>query len=307
VSASASVERRSGEAAVVLRAGDWEAVFLPDLGMLGTSLCVDGEELLALPGGVSAYRRGHTTGLPLLYPWANRLSARRYVAAGHAVDLRGVRLHVDERGLPIHGTMAARPGWRVTSVGSTARVARLSVAFDFGAHEDLLASFPYPHELTVDVEVGAGGLRMRTTVHASAGVAVPVSFGWHPYLRLPATAKRRASVHRPPGAEVRLDRRGIPTGAATPVDAATIPLAGADLDDLFALGPERRFRLRSPQRTITLDLDEGYRYAQVFSPTRKSFCCIEPMTAPTNALVSGDAPVVRKGSAYSAGFRVGAR
>jgi galactose mutarotase-like enzyme len=303
----ASVERRDGEAAVVLRAGDWEAVLLAEVGMLVASLRVGGEELLALPGGVAAYRQGHTTGLPLLYPWANRLSSRRYVAAGRTVDLRRVDLHVDERGLPIHGTMAARRGWRVTSLGSTARVARLSVAFDFTAHDDLLASFPFPHELMVDAELGAGGLRVRTTVHASGGVAVPVSFGWHPYLRVPVAAKRQASVHRPPGAEVRLDRRGIPTGAATPVDATTIPLAGADLDDLFALGPDRRFRLRLPERTITLDFDEGYRYAQIFSPARKPFCCVEPMTAPTNALVSGTAPIVRKGSTYSAAFRIGAR
>ena len=74
---------------VRLRSGLLEATFLPDLGMLGTSLRHRGDEVLALPGGLEGYRAGDVTGLPLLAPWANRLGARRYEVEGVVVDLEG--------------------------------------------------------------------------------------------------------------------------------------------------------------------------------------------------------------------------
>ena len=71
-------------------------------------------ELVVLRGRCPGRRpAGHTGGLPLLHPWANRLARRRYVAAGVAVDLRGLDLPTDDNGLPMHGTMVGRPGWEV--------------------------------------------------------------------------------------------------------------------------------------------------------------------------------------------------
>lgn len=117
-----------------IRAANTEATFLPDLGMVGISLRQDGQEVLALPGGVDAYRAGHVVGLPLLAPWANRLSGWRYDIAGVAVDLTGVDLHDDGAGLPIHGTMTAQHGWRVDRTTESTLQAR----FDYGARPDLL-------------------------------------------------------------------------------------------------------------------------------------------------------------------------
>ena len=63
-----------------------EATFVPDAGMLCSSLRHRGEELLAQNAGVEAYaRHGRTMGIPLLYPWANRLASFEYSVAGHDV------------------------------------------------------------------------------------------------------------------------------------------------------------------------------------------------------------------------------
>jgi hypothetical protein len=98
-------------AAITLVSDELEATFVPELNMLGTSLRMGGEEYLALPGGVGAYRRQHTTGLPLLAPWANRLGDLVYRSGRARVDLEGLPLHTDGNGLPIHGTLSARdPG-----------------------------------------------------------------------------------------------------------------------------------------------------------------------------------------------------
>ncbi len=93
------------------------ATFVPSAGMVCTSLSDGGVELLGQRRGLRAYlTTGKTMGIPILYPWANRLSANGYAVDGGAVTLTpgvgGVRS--DEHGLVIHGVLAAYPGWLVT-------------------------------------------------------------------------------------------------------------------------------------------------------------------------------------------------
>jgi galactose mutarotase-like enzyme len=76
-----------GAPALELAAGPLRAVVLPDVGMTGVSLRRGDDEFLALPDGVSGLRAGRTGGLPLLAPWANRLSSLRFTAADVDVDL----------------------------------------------------------------------------------------------------------------------------------------------------------------------------------------------------------------------------
>ena len=77
-----------------------------------------GTELLGQRRGLDAYvEAGKTMGIPILYPWANRLGDNTYTAENVTVTLtpgeNGVR--PDPNGLPIHGVLAAYPGWRVTA------------------------------------------------------------------------------------------------------------------------------------------------------------------------------------------------
>ena len=67
------------------------ATFVPSAGMVCTSLSDGGVELLGQRRGLNAYMTtGKTMGIPILYPWANRLSANGYgVDAGHGAIGRG--------------------------------------------------------------------------------------------------------------------------------------------------------------------------------------------------------------------------
>src|SRR4051794_17244346 len=95
-------------------AGGLEAAFVPSAGMIGCSLAHRGEELLGQRGGLSAYiRERKTMGIPLLHPWANRLSRRRFSIAGREVRIEPGQTRLDEQGLPMHGLLAAAPGWEV--------------------------------------------------------------------------------------------------------------------------------------------------------------------------------------------------
>jgi galactose mutarotase-like enzyme len=301
---SARVHAWQGAAAVTLAAGDLRATFLPELGMLGASLTHQGEELLALPGGLDGYRQGSVTGLPLLAPWANRLATRHFRAAGVEVDLDGVELHTDPSGLPIHGTVTAHPGWEVTRVDTAAGRAVLAARLDYGAFPELLAAFPFPHELGVEAAVDGRALTVATTVRATADRAVPVAFGWHPYLRLPGEPRAAWRLVLPAREHLELDARGIPAGPRVPEPAEGEPIGDRTFDDLYALGDDRTLGLEAGGRRLEVRFDDGYPYAQVFAPPGQEFACLEPMTAPTNALASGGCPLVEPGAARSARFSV---
>ena len=74
---------------VVLRNGSLEATVAPNAAMLVTSLRHEGEELLGQRADAATFvEAGKTTGSPLLYPWANRLSATRFERAGKRSTLR---------------------------------------------------------------------------------------------------------------------------------------------------------------------------------------------------------------------------
>ena len=300
-----------GYAAITLRdeEGELDASFVPALGMIGCSLRHRGVELLGQRGGLKKYAAsGSTMGIPLLHPWANRLAGYRYRAAGRevAIDAANPRLHRDGNGLPMHGLLAAHPGWRVDERRADERGAHLQASLDFAADPPLLAAFPFPHLLTLAVTVAAGTLRLATTVRATGDVAVPIAFGFHPYLALPGVARAEWQLHLPVRRRAALDARGIPTGESIACAIADGPLGDRTFDDLYPeLDSPPRFTLAGGGRTIAVTFDEGYPCAQIYAPAGEPLICFEPMTAPTNALASGDGlRAVAPGTAYSATFSI---
>jgi galactose mutarotase-like enzyme len=296
------------EPSVTLAAGELKATFLPGLGLLGTALTHRGEDLLALPGGIAGYRDRNVTGLPLLAPWANRLPSWRYRAAGVEVDLDGLDLATDPAGLPIHGTMTARRGWRLERLAAEADRAVLEASFDYGARAELLAAFPFPHRLTVAAAVHEASLEVTTTLAATGDRPVPVAFGWHPYLQLPGAPRAAWRLLLPDRTHLELDGRGLPTGAAAAEPAEADPVGDRTYDDLYALeqGPAaaRRLGLEAAGRRLLVEYGDGYDHAQVFAPPGAEFVCLEPMTGPTAALAAGTTPLVEPGASFSARFTV---
>jgi aldose 1-epimerase len=262
-----------------------EAAFDAERGMFGASLRCDGQDLLA------------PEGMPLMAPWANRLGSRRYEFAGLAVDLDGIALHTDVNGLPIHGTMRAQP-WEVTHHDADSLHAR----FDFGARPDLLESFPFPHELRIEIDVREATLTHTSTLTPTTDRAVPVAFGSHPYFQV---ARDAVSLRLPARERFELDARLLPTGPRTPQSAEDELVGTRAFDDCYELMDDRVLALTEAGRRLTVALDRGYSYLQVYAPPAADFVCLEPMTAPINALVDGTCALVAPGGQYSAQFTVG--
>jgi galactose mutarotase-like enzyme len=290
--------RFRGDPAITLRAGELAATFVPGVGMTGVSIRYRDREHLALPGGLDALRAGRTAGLPLLAPWANRLAARRYRAAGVAVDLRGLRLGTDDNGLPIHGLLVGKPGWRVDRLLAEPNRARLVASTDVDAK-----AFPFPHRLKVSVSAYDGRLVIDTELRPTGRRRVPVAFGWHPYLRLPGTPRARWSLRLPSRTHLDLDARGIPNGSSERERSERAPIGRRTFDDLYALGRDHRLAFEADDGSaIELHCGTGYEYAQVWVPSGRTFAALEPMTVPTNALERGATPLVNPGKRFVARF-----
>jgi aldose 1-epimerase len=300
VAASIRIHRSRGVAAVTLSSGELQATFVPELNMLGTSLRLGGEEFLALPGGVAAYRRRHATGLPLLAPWANRLSERSYRVGDVQADLRDADLSTDPNGLPIHGTMWAQP-WEIDGLSARGRAARLRARFDYD-RSDLLVAFPFPQRLEMEIEVDGRAVSIATRIRPTSDRAVPVSFGFHPYLSLPGGRRVTWRLLLPERDHLLLDDRSIPTGGRADEGAESEPIGTRTFDDLYELHDVQELGIEGSGRRLTVRFDEGYPYAQVYAPPSANFVCLEPMTAPTDALVRGDCVSVRPGETFTARF-----
>lgn len=286
-----------------LAAGELEAVFLPGQGMLGASLRHRGDELLGCVDDLArAATVGSAAGIPLLHPWANRLAGSRYEAAGRVVELdrSSPLLHLDANGLPIHGVPWSRLSFGVTAERDDLLSARLE-----WATRELLAVFPFPHLLELDVVLDPQGLTVETTLTPAADVAVPVAFGFHPYFAPPGAVRSDWVLTLPAMERLELDAHGIPTGAVTPFAPCSAPLDDRVYDDGFASPAPPRLELSGGGRRITVELGPGYSFAQVFAPASPAVVALEPMTAPTNALASGDGlRLVEPGASFAATFRI---
>jgi galactose mutarotase-like enzyme len=286
-----------------------QATFVPGAGMLCSSLLHRGEELLAQNAGVEAYARdGKTMGIPLLYPWANRLAGFQYSLAGRTVHVPRdtTRVAVDQNGLPIHGVIGGRLAWELTSERATdvsSLAARLQWSDD---RPELFEVFPFRHELGFRAQLEHGRLEIELTAWASGADVVPLAFGFHPYLSLPNAPRETWLIDLPAMRRLELDATQIPTGAGQAQTSRRFELAELEFDDGFDdVASPATFLATAAGRRIELELLEGYPCAQVFAPRTGQFICFEPMAAPTNALASGEGlKLLDPGERYTAGFSV---
>ena len=264
------------------------ATYVPTAGMICTSLADDGVEYLGQRRGLQAYLTdGKTMGIPILYPWANRLSANGYRVGDTIVNVapgvNGVR--GDAYGSPMHGVLAANPDWQVIEHTENALTASLGWDND----PRLLATFPFPHRLTMAVTLADRTLTVATTVAPTSEQPVPLCYGYHPYLTIPDVPREDWQLRTPDMRHLFVDDRGLPTGESEDWPGGSRQLGTTELDDGFdAVDIGAVFTLSGGSRRVEVAFDAGYPAAQLFAPLSDNVVGIEPMAAPTDALRRGN-------------------
>lgn len=264
---------------------------------------IDGREWLWCDESSGIYRSSRSLGgIPLLFPWANRLQSWHTITTSGAHEIPEEarrRIWTDGNGLPLHGTMLKRVWDRLTErheTGSDTLHERQPVSESdqvvLRFQPDHLDRLIFPVEYRLLLEVTLSETVEATTLETALIVEngerpLPLAAGFHPYFRLDALCHSADELRfeLPLAAHMETDERLIPTGQL--VDAEQFwpgkPRRWRALDDGFLLvnEPEHVFALTGPGGSLRLRWGPEFPVAVLYAPG-PDFICVEPMTAPTN-------------------------
>lgn len=247
---------------VELEAVGARAKIAPQAGGRLASLVVDGRELLVQPDGPD--EAPIAWGCFLMAPWPGRLAGGRFSWRGRDVQL--ARTHGRHA---IHGLVWNR-AWQVVGAGTTSATLECPLPAEWPMGGRVRQAF----DLTAD--------RLLMTASVTAGAAMPVAIGWHPWF-----ARRDGPVAVRVGAPDVLETRNmIPTGALVPVggrlDLRGGPWLGRRRLDHAYVGAASPAAIEWPDVRLSIRFEPSPGVVVVHTPPRG--VCVEPQTAAPNAL-----------------------
>jgi len=154
----------------------------------------------------------------------------------------------------------------VTGAGADADAATLSARLPYGDHPELLAGFPFPHELLVEVRLAGEVLTLRTTLRPTTDLRGARRLRLPP-LSAPAGGTARGlgdhparAIARRAGRARHSDRRH--GGREHPPG----PARDRIFDDLYPrLEDDPVFALEGAGRRVEVRFEQGYPVAQVYA------------------------------------------
>lgn len=238
------------------------------------------------PTGEAKPRHG---GIPLLFPFVNRIKSGVYEWAGKKYELP----RADQFGNAIHGLVSDRP-WRIVAQSPDSVTGEFQLSVD-GA--DLRHLWPADFRLRVSYHLDEGVLKSQIVVVNPDQVPLPWSFGTHPWFKVPFTPDGAALdclVDVPAKSYWELVDC-IPTGKIHPVDKSRDLRGGASLrplklddilTDVTAENGCITTRVVDPQAGLAIvqRCDDAFREMVVYTPPHGRSVCIEPYTCPTDAI-----------------------
>ena len=254
------------------------------------------------PVAFAVFRQKPTSyGIPILFPFPNRLRDGRFTFQGQTFEINP----------PRHGFVRDKP-WRVLASGASDEAgAWLTAGFDARDYpEQILAQFPFPYQLEVTYRLRDGALTLATVARNTGTADMPVGFGIHPYFHRPA----HGTLTVPANKRWEL-ADSLPTGRLLDVGDAYDLRREADvstlqLDDIYtdvsadADGLVRCTLTDEAVRNQTVVEFDRRQFPHVVvytPPAPRQAICVEPNTCPTDAFnlqargVAADVLVLRPG------------
>jgi aldose 1-epimerase len=255
-------------------------------------------DLLYCDPGLFADGRPTRSGIPILFPFPNRIRGGHFTWEGKEYQLP---LNDGPKVNAIHG-FACRRAWRVVDQGADAKGARVTGEFQ-GSRDatDCNGLWPSDYRIRVTYRLTVDALRIEAEVSNPDSRPLPWGLGYHPYFRVPfapgmAAADCKAVV---PAKSYWILEDSLPSGESCPVYASrdlNTPRRYAELtlDDVLtnvAQGPDVVDGLHecgsiegAPGARMRLLCSKGFREMVVFTPNHREAFCIEPYTCTTDAV-----------------------
>jgi aldose 1-epimerase len=277
------------------------------------------EVLDAEPEFVLSGKNPNHCGIPLLFPFPNRIRGGRFMWDGREYALDGI--HQDGQGNAIHGLVFDRP-WRVAHRDDAAVVGRFQLSVDA---PDRRALWPADFLIEVRYQLREAALRCDIRVASPDHGRLPFGLGTHPYFRVPLSpASRRDDclIQAPVSEEWQLEGC-LPTGKRLPVSGRKDlregqELKGLKLDDVLTGLKDNRGAIE----TIVMDpsaglqvrqvFDRAFRELVVYTPPHGRSVCLEPYTCATDAIhlaergIDGGWRVLSSGAEFHTWFEISA-
>lgn len=178
----------------------------------------NGQQLDLLYTDPQLFPNGRPTrsGIPILFPFPNRIRAGRFSWQGRDYQLP---LNDSTGRNPIHGFVCRRP-WRIVAQGGGENEAWLTA--EFHAQRDAPETrslWPADYLLTITYRLRAASLTIEARVENPDRVPLPFGLGYHPYFRIPLIAGADAAacwIQASARTEWEL-QESLPTGVRRPV------------------------------------------------------------------------------------------
>jgi aldose 1-epimerase len=232
-------------------------------------------------------------GIPILFPYPNRVRAGRFVFGG-----KEYRLPVALAPNAIHGFAMSVP-WDFVEHHAGAGEATLTGKFQLSKNAPEMRP-NWPTDGVLQVRYGLSGRRLSMTITVTNPTAedFPYGFGIHPYFRLPMAPDGDPSKTRVilPASKYWVLDAFLPTGETRPVDERLDfrkgqPRKGLKLDDVLTdlafEGDRATCRLVDDnlKAEFRLSFDRGFRELVVYTPPRdEDVIALEPYTQTTDAI-----------------------
>lgn len=235
---------------------------------------------------------GH--GIPLLFPYPNRIRGGAFSWEGQSFQLPSDRVQYDRTGNAIHGFCLDRP-WRVIECGKDFVTGEFQLSRDAPDRRDL---WPADFLLEATYRVRGSVLGFQLRIVNPDAVPLPWGFGTHPYFRLPLVSESQvgACLLQVPVTEQWELQECLPTGRkhAVPVEWELADGAYLDvvkLDDVFtglAVDGDRKVTtLIMDERAglqVTQRFSADFEHVVLYTPPGRDAVCIEPYTCITDAV-----------------------
>jgi len=284
-----------GEQIYLLRSGDGVARILPSVGFNCIGFNCQGVEVIYAPPDADALKeRPSGFGVPILFPFPNRIEGGRFTFDGETVqlDVPAAAPHA------IHGYVLDKV-WEVVGSGCSeedgAWVTCKIASRDFS---EVSRQFPFPFEVTGTYRLKDSVLSLEIRGVNVGEKGMPAGLGLHPYFPLPMCeggTREGCRVKVPANKFWPLREDCIPTGEKCEVCGkydlrSSVQMSDRTYDDVWTdvikVDGWSRCEYSDPLAgtRLRIEANEVFREWVVYAPGDKPVLCFEPYTCVTNAV-----------------------
>jgi aldose 1-epimerase len=230
-------------------------------------------------------------GIPILFPFPNRIRAGRYSWDGKEYEMPSDLVGFDNTGNAIHGFCIDRP-WRVIAQGDHFVTAEFQLSIDA---PERLSLWPTDCRIMIRYELDGAALRTMIEIYNPDTKPMPWGFGTHPYFRLPLAQDSQATqclVTAPVSTRWELIDC-LPTGKKLELPSELdltdgIYFGSQQLDDVFSDVPDGIVECsiidEKAGLQITQRSSELFKELVIYTPPGRDSICFEPYTCVTDAI-----------------------